>query len=265
MANGEATPSLELAKGKTKTVFKPDSSYVTDKIVAVAHDMENMTKDQAITLIKELSDVVDYTYFRLGGALSVIQMNGWYHEEGHETFRAFVETEFGLHYRKAMYLVAIYNGLVQSNVPWEKVKGLGWTKLKELAHLITSENVDEWVKAAMSMTTIQLIEYIKEKEKGTLSVDGEPVTKPSDLTTMSFKVHADQKEIIKEAVEKAKNDAKTEYDSVALEGICMSYINEHVTIKNVKPLKQALKDHTWEEVLEVLSELHPKVNFAVKM
>ena len=50
--------------------------------------------------------------------------------------------------RKARYLISIYDNLVTKMIPWEKVSHLGWTKLKDLAPVLTPENVDEWVAKA---------------------------------------------------------------------------------------------------------------------
>jgi len=265
----EESPSMALAKkgkGKAKTATK-EKPVKGDLIVETAHELENLKKDVAFKLVSELAENVDYTYFKLGGVLSVIQSNNWYGDEGYETFRSFVETEYGIHYRKAMYLVAIYNGLVDSGVTWDSVKGLGWTKLKELAHLLTPQNVKKWVKVASDLTVLQLIEYIKEQNKGTLEKGKD--AKDSDaaaVSSMTFKVHKDQKEVIEEALEKAKGEANTEVNTVALEAICLSYMSGGKKAK-AAPKKQTLAeqmgDHTWEQVLEEFEKLWPDVDISV--
>jgi hypothetical protein len=40
-----------------------------------------------------------------------------------------------------------------------------------------------------------------------------------------YSLHADQVEIIKDALEKAREESVTEYDSVALTNICMAYLS----------------------------------------
>jgi hypothetical protein len=76
-------------------------------------------------------------------------------------FREFVEKKHGIHYRKALYWIEIYKRLVEAEVPWEKVKNIGWTKLKDLAPVLTKENVDSWVKVAEEQTALQLVETVK--------------------------------------------------------------------------------------------------------
>ena len=76
-------------------------------------------------------------------------------------FKEFVENVHGLHYRKATYWIEIYNRLSNSGVPWSKVNKIGWTKLKEIAKVLTKDNVDEWVKIASEQNTITLIDTVK--------------------------------------------------------------------------------------------------------
>jgi len=258
------SPSMALASKKKKATKKAKTGE--DLIVKTAHELENLGREDAYNLVRELSNEVDFSYFKLGGVLSVIQAQGWFHDDGYDNFKAFVEAEFGIHYRKAMYLVAIYNGLVESGVPWDKVSHLGWTKLKELAHIMTPENVDEWVAAAESMSVIQLQEYIKEKQSGTLETGSEESeAEVEKITTMTFKVHEDQKEIIREAIEKAKLEAGTEFDTVALEAICMNYINSGANVAAKVSVKDVMEKAGWQEVLTIFEQIWPDINVSVEV
>lgn len=236
-----------------------------DFIVETAGQLEKLEKAEALALVPSFIDAVDLNYFKLGGVLSVIQSNGWAKDEGFDTFKAFVEVTYGLNYRKAMYLISIYNGLVESGVPWAKVKDIGWTKLKEVVPFLTAENADEWVGRCNSMTVLQLQEYISKLKSGQLSHSGEPVPDaPSSLSTMTFKVHADQKENIKSAVEKAKGEASTEFDSVALDAICLNYLSGGKSMK-MPSLKSVMEKSNPEEVLETFEKLWPNIEVKVTM
>ena len=138
--------------------------------------------------------------------LSVIQANGWF--APYNSFREFVEKKHGIHYRKAVYWTDIYNKLAEAKVPWDKVKYIGWTKLKEIAGVITTENVDEWVKVAKENNTISLIETVKAHLNSDKQVAIEDQTK-KNVTTRSFKVHEDQKATIDTALAKAKEQSGT--------------------------------------------------------
>ena len=95
----------------------------------------------------------------LGGVLSLIQTNHWFGP--YSSFRELIETEFDLEYRRAMYWVSTYNHLVESKIPFSKVAGIGWTKLKEIAKVIDEDNVDAWVKLAKEQPTATLIATVK--------------------------------------------------------------------------------------------------------
>ena len=182
-------------------------------------------------------------------------------DKGHETFRAFVETECGLKYRKGMYLIEIYNGLVESGVAWDKVKHLGWTKLSYLASILSVDNVDDWVAVAENLTVLQLIEHIKASTKGDNAANSPEVVdgNTSSTTTMTFKVHQDQKDTIREALDKAKHESGTEFDSVALEAIAMDFLGGESKLKSIPTLVELMTGKSIEEVLEAVSNVFPDV------
>lgn len=258
-------------KPKVKVKEKPDTSSAPsveadDLIVNVAHQVENLKEEKAFKLVPQLLDSIDKDYFMLGGVLSSIQAQGWYMDKSYENFRAYVETECGIQYRKAMYLISIYNGLVNSGVPWSKVSDLGWTKLKELAGILSPENVDEWVGYAKDMTTLQLQEYIKQKSANAVAGGDAPATQTAakvdevkkSVTTMTFKVHPDQKETVKAALDKAKHETGTTVDTVALEHIALDFLSG-TKLKNLPTLKELMTGKAAEEVLEVFGEVFPDV------
>jgi hypothetical protein len=257
-----AVKTAAAKSAKAEPVEKPEVD-ANDMIVKTAHEIENMKADKAFSLVPTLLDNIEHDYFRLGGVLSKMNNEGWYMEKGYETFKAYVEAECGINYRKAMYWIAIYNGLVESGVAWEKVKHLGWTKLKELAGILSAENVDDWVAVAESMTVLQLQEHIKQSTKGIAAGDstegeeGGGDTNP--VTTKTFKLHTDQKQTVTDALEKAKHLLNTESDTVALEHICMEYLSGGKGKVKPQSLSEVMKDKSMEEVLQVVGEAFPKL------
>lgn len=234
-----------------------------DMIVKTAHEIENLKEDKAFKMVPQLLDNIDHDYFRLGGVLSVIQAQGWYMDKNYESFRAFVEADCGINYRKAMYLIEIYNGLVESGVEWDKVKHLGWTKLKELAKILTPANVDEWVALidGQEMTVLQLQEHIRALEAGSAPAaeDASVAAESKKTTTMTFKLHEDQKATIREALDKAKHVSSTESDTVALEFIALDYLGGDSALKKVPTLQELMSGKSAEEVLGAFGEVFPDV------
>lgn len=272
--NGATTteePTAEVkASVKPKKAAGVDVS--DDIIVQSVHEIENMKEVAAFKAVPALVDNIDHTYFKLGGILALIQDNGWYMDRGYENFMGYVEAEAGMEYRKAMYLISIYNGLTASGVPWEKVKHFGWTKLSYLANILTLDNVDEWVAATKDMTVFALKDYIKAKSAGAPSDGADPAEEAKKVSSMTFKVHSDQKQTIREALDKCKHESGTEFDAVALEYISLNYLGGEIKVTTVATtatatisppaelsLADVLKKYTAEEVLEAFGEVFPDV------
>ncbi|MBY0560040.1 hypothetical protein [Hyphomicrobium sp.] len=225
-----------------------------DALTDLVHEIETMNEKDALQAVTLLADETEKTFFKLGGVLSVIQTKGWV--AGYPNFREYVEKGLGIHYRKAMYWISIYNSLVESKVPWEKVKDLGWTKLKIIAEVIQPDNVDNWVGIAKSQTALQLGETVK----ATLT-QGKAITDQSTsstTTTKTFKVHSGQKETIEAAIDKAKTDSNTSVDTVALENICLDYLGG-------VSMKQRLIKLGLEASLKALEEAFPDASIEVSL
>lgn len=271
-ATYKAAPATTKKAAGTKapaTKAKEPEVLGKDLITDASQHIEMLTKETALAEIKTLIDDTEFNQFKIGGVLSIIQANGWWEGQGHESFKDFMETEYGMAYRKGMYLIGIYNGLVESGVPWEKVKEVGWTKLKELAGLLTLENVDMWVGKAKELSTTQLIEYIKQYNT---SGGGEPgatagQAAASSVSTMTFKLHADQRDTVNQALEKAMKDNNTDVQTVALEFICMQYLEGALgkQTKGKVGLKTMMVNSTPEEVMGVFEQVFPDLNVTIEV
>jgi len=250
-------------KTKTKTKAIPEMDFIQQTVNII----ENLDAKAALKKASEIVEESGHTSFALGGVLDAIYTNGWY--DGYDSFIDYIEGEFGMKIRKAKYLMKIYNDLVGSEIPWEKVAKLGWTKLSRLSGYLTVENVDEWVKRAKSMSVKQLTEYIRKMNEGEINESGD-ITEEGDETsdgttvTVSFHLHSDQKETILQAVDTAKEAADTQYDAVALEMICLDYMGgEHTPAEKTTPipvsLEELFKGKTIEEVLGAVEASFPEV------
>ncbi|WP_266032519.1 hypothetical protein [Brucella intermedia] len=243
--------SKEVATSNAKAgeIMEPD--ILSDLV----HEIENLKEKDARDLIPALSEQTELTMFRLGGVLSLIQANNWF--EPYASFRDFVEKEHGLAYRKAMYWVGIYNSLSAAKVSWNKVKGIGWTKLKEIALVINEDNQDQWIEIALNSNTLTLIETVKKhlaKDKPQSLEDQSSKT----VTTKTFKVHEDQKATIDAAIAKAKEQSSTTVDTVALEYICIDFLGGQT-------LEQKLKAMGMEAAFAVLEKAFPEANITVDL
>lgn len=244
--------TLELLK-KSK---KSESSE--DQILDVAHEIENLTQEKAEALVFELLDQDNNNAFKLGGVLSVIKSNGWF--DGFKDYKDYVSKTFGLEYRKAQYWIGIYDKLVGESISWSKVSSLGWTKVSILCPVITEANVDEWVEKASKVNCDTLKAMVKAALGGDAE-EGATEKTTSDVSKLAFTVHADQKETIKSALEKAKEETATDFDTVALENICIGYLGGSVSVE--KSLKQLMAEAGYRTVLETFAEIWPGIDMDI--
>ena len=251
------------------TATKTKKQQEVDLLLETAHSIETLSQDKAFEAVESILEEAGLNDFRLGGVLQVINTHGWY--EPYNSFKALLKERFNLEYRKAMYLINIYNVLVEAQIPWSKVSHLGWTKLKELVKVLTPENVDYWVEEAANCTVLQLIEKIRQAKGVASSGKGDS----SDITTITFKVHPDQKEVIRTALDKAKEELNTEVDTVALENICVAYMGGTVTMQVVQkesepvvvggdlPLNELFSKVGYEKVLEAWEQAFPDMDLTL--
>lgn len=272
MSTAPSEVLMPAEKKKKKVVKKPAevAPMMKDELVALAHEIETLDMEQALAAINPLLESVNSSYIRIGGVLAVIRDNAWWQEEGYASFRDLLEKRFGLKYRKAAYWMQIYEDLINSGVAWNQVKTLGWCKLKEVSPVLTKENCAEWVAKAENLTVLQLHEVVKLAQANVSSGETEDVSPDgveTTTTTISFKVHKDQKETIRQALDKAKGETGTEFDAVALEGICMNYLAGGKVTKKVKPktLAEVFDGYSAEEVLQAFGQKWPDIDVEVTM
>jgi len=227
-----------------------------DLIVDIVQDVETMNEQDARKTVAALSENTEKTFFKLGGVLSVILKNKWYAPYGH--FRDLVENEYGIHYRRAMYWISIYDNLVESKVPWSKVKEIGWAKLKELADIITVDNVDDWVQIAKSQPQLKFMETVKAAKTSNQPAITDQSTPASTTTNKTFKVHSGQKETIEAAINKAKEESNTTVDTVALENICLDYLGGESLTKRIQKLGL-------DKALELVSKAFPDATLNIEV
>jgi hypothetical protein len=252
------TEQVQVAAPEQQVKSKKGSG---DLIFDIAHEIESYTKTKALNAAEKLAEDIEANYFKLGGVLKVILQQQWY--EGYPTFEVFVREKFGFKDRKANYLMLIYTSLVDNQIPWEKVSHLGWTKLKDLAPILTKENVDEWVAKADSLTVLELQALLKASKEGE-DVDGEKTAKTStDMVKIAFKLHADQAELVQSALAKAKGELGSDHDNVALAGICSGYLANASGVQIAGSLQDQFKALGLEAVLSAFEQVFPNVDLEV--
>ena len=233
-----------------------------DLLFTVAQQIESL-KDDKEAVYKQIGDVTNnksFDDFKLGGLLAMAQDAKWFKADGYDNFKDFLAEVFPLiDYRKARYVIAMYLALVASEVEWDQVKDIGWTKLSRIAQVMDKDNAEGWINKARESTTVELLELIKiAKQTG----DGEAPTPSEPIVKKNFALHEDQNEVVEDALSKAKAESDTEFDSVALDAICQNYLSGE-TVGPPQTLKQVMEEAGHMAVLEAFEVLWPSIDLHV--
>lgn len=238
-------------------------------IATLSTQIEQMSDPaQVYEKIDEVQNNKSLDDFQLGGLLSRVRDEKWYKDEGFTTFKAFLTERFPtIEGRKAAYLMEMYTSLVAAEVQSEDIIGIGWSKLARLAPILTKENATAWLQKARENSVLDLLDMIKAaKAEGTGDV---PEIPSEPIVKQNFSLHADQKEVVDEALEKAKVEAETDFDSVALDAICQNYLSgEAVAAPDASAtpdLKTMMEAAGFMSVLEIFGTLWPEISLHVEV
>lgn len=143
--------------------------------------LETITREDALKAIKQLSQQESEDWFTIGRVLSAYK-SGRTESEWNDLL-SYAEDNFQVNKRKAYYLIGIYESLSKSGIAVDQVKQMGWTKLKEIAHLLTQDNVEYWVQVATENSTKSLLALLKSKATADSKVAGLLDSNLSDTAT----------------------------------------------------------------------------------
>lgn len=97
---------------------------------------------KAAARLVERQDRDDFT---LGGVLSHIQRYNLHCTLGYSgtsDFQQYIEQELGVKYRKARYLISIYECFSKLGLDEQRLSAMGWSKAKELVRVVNKDNFD---------------------------------------------------------------------------------------------------------------------------
>lgn len=236
-ANADVIEDVEKTASKIKIGDKAKAKAQSDDpLVQLAKEMEGLTSQSEIeTRIKALSEQSGFNDFVLGGLFTRLSEVGDFGE--FKSFGDYVQAMHDTKYRKARYLMAIYETLVGLQIPYDEVKHVGWTKLKELTPVLTAENYKDWMAKAVAMNTDSLIAEVKASLQSTMDTYGEQGDQPvKTVVSKTLKLHPDQLETFNAAVEMSKGVIGTDVDTVAVDHIMQEYLGNAPT-KKAAPAK----------------------------
>lgn len=216
--------------------FVPESPGLEDgnTLHDVVKQVQNIqTEAEAIAEVLSVQDQSNFSLFRIGGILSRMRAKGWMGEA--EDFFDFVENTFAMKKRKAQYALAIYDKLVELDLPWDQASKLGWTKLRLLHTILDEENVNDLIAQVGTLSVREVEQFVRDYKTTDGSNTGGGTDGDNAVKRMNFSVHEDQVENIQLAIDKAKEEGNTTFDGMALEYIALDFLNSGAKPK-AKPM-----------------------------
>jgi hypothetical protein len=216
-----------MPRQKTKTTAK---SKTAAKGKTVAKRSTDVRKQ-----IKDVMAAVDEDHMSLAALLAEAYNKKYWEEWGFEDFKLYCADELDVQWRKAYYFVDIWNKVEEFNLDVKEVQKVGWTKMKEIATVITKRNYKGLMKKAQSMNAkdfIDEVRVLRTKQKGK---DPRPVT-----TTINLKANEDEAKTILEAISEAKKLTESANDTVALEMICSDWLEDKGAVPEATPLESKI-------------------------
>ena len=180
--------------------------------------------------ILSLKNSIETSYFELAELLYETYVNRYYEEWGYESFEEYCKKELEFGERKGRYLVSVWYHLVIekqfTDKELNKLKNVGWTKLRALVRVVDTSNVDEWIELAKTMTVdeldIKTKQAVFEKMVSKEVCEGEIV---QEIKRFSCVLVDDQIKVVEKAFEIAEKIAKSNKRGNLLTLICLDFLS----------------------------------------
>jgi hypothetical protein len=200
----EPVAASVLAQADTSFLERLQQDLPTDirrEVVRESAPLAIQTSDSMILVVGEL--------------LYEIQVNEYYKawtftdpESGetrnYKSFEEYISNELDFERGKAHGLIGIYRKfVVELGIPTEELADLKWSKAREVMSLVTAENWPDIVEKCRTMSLKEIKDWAK-AERGATRPSSSGKKAASSTVSMSFKLHPDQAENIRKALEVAK-------------------------------------------------------------
>jgi len=221
--------------------------------------------------IVTLKNTIDNAYFELAQLLYKVWNGGQdgkplYLQWGYASWNEYVEKELDFAIRKAQYLISIWSWFgveLGDETVIEKIRPLGWTKVKELVGVVSAANADEWIEKARDMSSTMLADEAravlkakKEKEAadkagaGSSDSDGDK-DKIEKLSHISFGLYEGQLQTVTAAMERAKELAGSDKKGYLLELICQDWLATNDAMRGTKKANVSKFMRKFEKLLGI--------------
>lgn len=198
--------------------------------------------------VLKLAEEIKERYYELSIILSDVYHSKLYEQWGFKSIREYFEDEVGLSYRSGMYYVEMGDAIKKFAISKDAIKGLGWSKFKELAKLVGNTSPEEFrqiVEEAKELPVKEVENIVKQKKQ----------TVTEERTILSFTLLKEQAETVEHAIAIASELLGIpvgEQRGRCLEYICLEFqsnynpeLTEH--IKSLMVSEEKLKKAEYKE------------------
>lgn len=194
-----------------------------DWLVDTTMTVEAMTQNECLTQLSQLSDKSDRSWYTIGGILQRIREQQWWAVRGHTSLESFIEAEMNLPKARAMRWINLYTNMANLKITIEELDSVGWTKLKEASPYLNSNNKEQLLQAARSMSVSEFTIYLKGLSSSNKNRNRN-IGGVTNIVNLKLSLHEDQAPVIEAALERAMKLQGTEHKAVALTSICEQYL-----------------------------------------
>ena len=179
--------------------------------------------------ILDLRNALERGYLKLAKLLSEVRHRELYVKWGFATFADYLDKELGFHERKGEHLIKIWDKVKGFKLDEERVKKIGWTKMRQVVPLLTEKNSKDLINRAEKLS----VRRLGKEMRSLRATERTP-------STMVLKLSLDDSEyrIVTDAIQEAKNLCK-QSTSQALEMICQDWMEN----QGASPELANLGDH----------------------
>jgi len=203
------------------------SAMVRAALASVSED-EMAEADAALIAAKSLANRIDETYYTLGGVLAYVAESGVYKRLGYDGKRGFADyakAELAIDYRKARYLISVFDQVQAAGINEQRLREIGWSKAIQIVRVGNvspdklAEDFDALVDYAKEHTRDELTSHIRssyEVARRQTAGSNEKVA----VSQFNFRLQSDAAASAERALQHAKSLAGTEDLSDAFKYIC---------------------------------------------
>jgi hypothetical protein len=169
----------------------------------------------------------------LARTLSEIYHKEYFTDWGYKNFESYIMQELDFSYRKAKYLIEIWDKIKNTDLDLARLEAIGWTKAAEIARIINDDNAELWLERAEKINARELSTQIKQVVDNAI-----PDSRPR-VTYMKFRLDSIDAALINEAITESCRVNNTNDVALAMAQIC----DEWLLSKGTIPKALTLNDH----------------------